>query len=88
MLDDNEDWYDADEDDLEGNLDADTLPCPACGAELYADLDHCPQCGHWLSEADRRSHETGLFASRRVRIIAALLLAIFVLSLLAGTLAL
>lgn len=67
--------------------DADTVPCPECGAEIYADLDHCPQCGRWFTDADRRGHESGLFASYRVRLIAAVLLAIFVLSLLAGTLA-
>ena len=42
-----------------------------------------PQCGHWLTDADREPGETGLFASRRVRLIAAVLLAIFVLSLIA-----
>ncbi len=83
MLDDDEDWYD----DEDSNLDADTIPCPDCGAEIYADLDHCPQCGHWLTDADRGTHEAGLFASRRVRLIATLLLAIFVLGLLAGILA-
>lgn len=80
-----EDWseagsgYDSADDDQDGD---DTLPCPQCGAEIYADLDHCPRCGHWFTDADRSAHETGLFASRRVRLIAAALLAIFVLSLL------
>ncbi len=93
------DWHDDDEDwsetggDYEDEFadddpdDSDTVPCPECGAEIYADLDHCPQCGCWLTDADGRSLETGLFASHRVRLVAAILLAIFVLGLLAGTLA-
>ena len=89
--DDEEDWsetgdgYDSDyESDEDGDADADdATPCPECGAAIYADLDHCPRCGHWLTDADRARGETGLFASRRVRLIAALLLAIMVLSLLA-----
>lgn len=72
-----EDWDDGDS-DVDG-----TLPCPDCGAEIYAVLDHCPRCGHWLTDADRQARETGLFSSRSVRLIAGVLLAIFVFSLLA-----
>lgn len=90
--DDEEDWsetgsaYDSDDVDFDGDDpdSDDTIPCPDCGADIYADLDHCPRCGHWLTDADRDVRGTGLFATRRVRLIAALLLAIFVLSLLAG----
>jgi hypothetical protein len=75
---DEEDWSD----DADAT-DAESFPCPECRAEIFADLDHCPQCGYWLTDADRRAQETGLFASHRVRLIAAVLLVIFVLSLLA-----
>ncbi len=77
--DDEEDWSEtgADGDDP----DDDAIPCPDCGADIYADLDHCPRCGHWLTDADRAAGETGLFATRRVRLIAAALLTVFALGL-------
>jgi hypothetical protein len=87
--DDEDDWtetgseYDSADDEDGDSDDADMLPCPDCGAEIYADLDHCPRCGHWLTDADRESRGTGLFSSRSVRWIAGVLLAIFVFSLLA-----
>ena len=77
---DDEDWDDDDDDRDESNSDA--IPCPECGVEIYSDLDHCPNCGHWLTDVDRPSAGTGLFATRRVRQIALALLVIFVLSLL------
>ena len=83
--DDEEDWSETGEenggDEYEDDSDSDTIPCPACGVEIYADLDHCPRCGHWLTDADRPSTGTGLFATHRVRQIALALLIIFVLSL-------
>jgi len=75
-----EDWYD-DEDDAS---DSDSVPCPECGTAIYADLDHCPQCGHWLSDADHRVHDTSQFSYRRVRIVALIMLIVFVLGLLAS----
>jgi hypothetical protein len=81
---DEEDWSDTGDE----HVDGEAIPCPECGSEIYADLDHCPQCGHWLTDADHAGRGTGLFASHWVRLIAAVLLAIFVLGLLAGTLAL
>lgn len=82
--DDEDDWSDTSSEEDDGDSDlGDTLPCPDCGAEIYPDLDHCPRCGHWLTGADRESRGTGLFSSGSVRWIAGVLLAIFVLSLLA-----
>jgi hypothetical protein len=40
-----------------------TIDCPACGAAVYEDAPHCPHCGHWLTEADRRG-DGGLLAGR------------------------
>ncbi len=28
---------------------ADTVPCPACGMEVYEDADRCPSCGNWVT---------------------------------------
>lgn len=84
--DDEEDWSDDDDSNDPNGDDSDsdeTITCPNCRADIYADLDHCPRCGHWFTDADRAARETGLFATRRVRLIAAALLAIFVFSLLA-----
>ena len=74
---------DADHDDADDYREDESFPCPECRAEIYPDLDRCPQCGRWLTDADREPGETGMFASRRVSRIAAVLLAIFVLSLIA-----
>ena len=78
---DDEDWYD--DEDPAAERDGHSLPCPECGTAIYADVDHCPQCGHWLTDADRRSLDRDHFPSRRVRIVAIVLLALFALGLLA-----
>jgi uncharacterized paraquat-inducible protein A len=79
---------DPDDDDPDSDLDDDTAPCPECGTQIYADLDHCPKCGHWLTDADHRAldRDTGFFSSRRVRLVALVMLAAFVFALLAGIL--
>ncbi len=48
--------------------------------------DQCPNCGYWLTDADHRGHDTGLFSSRRVRLVALVMLAAFAFALLAGIL--
>ncbi|MBN1491930.1 MAG: hypothetical protein JXA69_18605 [Phycisphaerae bacterium] len=59
---DDEAWSDeADDEGLgtdESDVEAYTLPCPACGAMVYEDADKCPHCGEWITpvgEAARRS---------------------------------
>lgn len=91
----NREWRDAEEDwsetgdgydsgyESEDDGDDNDIPCPDCGADIYADLEHCPRCGHWLTDADRTESETGLFTTRHVRWIAAALLAVIVLGMLA-----
>ena len=27
---------------------SETIPCPACGAEIYEDAEACPQCGEYI----------------------------------------
>ena len=47
-----------DDDELdEDPVDADdeeepTVPCPACGRDIYEDADACPYCGEYLSFDD------------------------------------
>jgi len=73
---DDEAWYD----DEDADSDA-ALPCPECGAVIYDHLDHCPKCGYWLTDADRRTQNAGGF-SRVVRIVAILLIVVFLVTLL------
>ncbi len=80
---DEEDWSETDDEDLD---DSDAVPCPECGAAIYADLDHCPKCGYWLIDDDRRAHAPGLYQSRGVRIVAIIMLVIFAFGLLASIL--
>ncbi|NIP85066.1 MAG: hypothetical protein GTO03_05690 [Planctomycetales bacterium] len=41
--DDAEDGYD------DEGLDADTVPCPQCGADVYEDAPQCPACGNYIT---------------------------------------
>jgi hypothetical protein len=51
-------WNDdeTDDDDYTGfstsGGDADTLPCPHCGVEIYDEAERCPECGKYLSDED------------------------------------
>ena len=38
--------------DLPHSGDDCTIPCPACGAEIYDDAERCPECGHYQSCED------------------------------------
>jgi ribosomal protein S27AE len=82
---DDEDWYDDDADDAAGDA---AMPCPECGADIYDDLDHCPRCGYWITEADDRATDRGHFPSRHVRLVALVVLVAFVILLLGGTIGL
>lgn len=39
--------------DDDGDDDAETVPCPHCGADVYEDAEQCPRCGKYLSAEDR-----------------------------------
>ncbi|MCH2181573.1 MAG: zinc-ribbon domain-containing protein [Mariniblastus sp.] len=30
-----------------------SIPCPACGAEIYDDVPMCPQCGEYIVDSGR-----------------------------------
>lgn len=90
--DDEEDWsetgagYDSGGDSEFDDPDFDdAIRCPDCGADIYAELDCCPRCGYWLSDADRNPPRVGLFDSRTTRFVAAILLLIFLFVLVAGS---
>jgi ribosomal protein L37E len=77
---DDEDWYDQD-DDLD---DEEAARCPECGAGMYIVTDKCPSCGYWLTEADRRVMWSGISQPRAVKIVAVMVLVIFLAVLLLG----
>jgi hypothetical protein len=81
--DDSEDWTDDDEVDGELDDDADdSALCPECGGDIYLGADKCPACGYWLSAADHRARGTGTAQPWHIRVIAAAILAIFLIGLL------
>lgn len=44
-----EDWADDDEDNWpDDDAPAETIPCPACGADVYEEADQCPACGEFI----------------------------------------
>ena len=60
MIEEREQWQDDsfDEDDNdpiyeEKDEEGDTFPCPECSAEVYDDAEQCPQCGYYLTSAER-----------------------------------
>ncbi|SFI88264.1 SIR2 family protein [Planctomicrobium piriforme] len=42
---DDSDW---DDDWPEDSDEADTIPCPSCGAEIHEDSPQCPVCGDYV----------------------------------------
>ena len=48
MIDDVEPEWDDAVDEFDEDAQADTLPCPDCGEEVYDDTDRCPHCGQWI----------------------------------------
>ncbi|MFW6132371.1 MAG: hypothetical protein ACOC8F_00635 [Planctomycetota bacterium] len=59
--------------DLMDDEASETVPCPACGAEIYADAERCPLCGQYVT-AGRRPRRSGwLWAVAGLAAVAALL---------------
>jgi len=53
---------------------ADVAPCPACGAEIYAEADRCPYCGQYVTEPwrNRESGRWWLWGLAALAVLAAL----------------
>ena len=43
-------------DELGGDHESATEPCPACGAEIYDDSPQCPACGQYVFAAAGTTH--------------------------------
>jgi hypothetical protein len=80
----NEDWYDDGNDQFD---DEETAPCPECGGPVYDVTDKCPACGYWLSAADRRAIRRGERKPGWLVITAWLVLALFLIPIVAIVLA-
>jgi predicted amidophosphoribosyltransferase len=74
---DDEDWYDEDGDETEETSSA----CPECGEDVYDLAEQCAACGYWLSDADRRSDRSRQSKPQWVRLVAILMLIVFLFSL-------
>jgi hypothetical protein len=53
-----DDRFDDDDTDDWDDAASETVACPACGAEVYAEAICCPACGEYVT------HSTSLFAGR------------------------
>ncbi len=52
--------------------------CPACGEEIYDDVEHCPQCGEWIRGATQSRHPAASeFRKKMITIIAIVTLLAF-----------
>ena len=53
-------WDDASEgeDQADDSDDEPTIPCPACGCEIYEDTPRCPECGHYLGAEEQAGGRT------------------------------
>ena len=48
-----DEWGDEFEYDESDEGEAETLPCPACGVEVYEEAEQCPACGEYITFAHR-----------------------------------
>ncbi|MEO1497541.1 MAG: zinc ribbon domain-containing protein [Planctomycetota bacterium] len=79
----NDDAYDDFDEDSELE---ELIVCPECRAELHADAEACPECGYWITEADRSAawnagSTTGVIKTIGFVLVAVAALAWLVLSL-------
>jgi hypothetical protein len=77
--DDDESWTDED-DDLD---EEEAARCPECRGLVHSIADKCPACGYWLAAADRRAMWSGMSKPLWLRVTAMIVLAAFVICLLA-----
>jgi predicted amidophosphoribosyltransferase len=77
---DDEDWHD-DDDELD---EEEAARCPECGGPVQIIADCCPACGYWLSEADRRAMWAGEAKPIWVKVVAVLLILVFLASAMVG----
>ena len=57
--------------------------CPECGQPIHIITDKCPACGYWLSPGDRHAMWSGMRKPTWLRVTAWVVLAAFLITLLA-----
>jgi predicted nucleic acid-binding Zn ribbon protein len=70
-----DDEEDEDDDAYGDDDDAETVPCPHCGADVYEDAEQCPRCEKYMSAEDRPTSRPSTFVG--VMMVLALLAALF-----------
>lgn len=65
-----EDDWEAPEPDERDEDELDTLPCPACGRQIYEEADVCPFCGEYVT------HSTSVLAGKPLWFVALAILGI------------
>lgn len=65
-----EDDWEAPEPDERDEDELDSLPCPACGEQIYAEAEACPYCGEFVT------HSTSALAGKPIWFIALAILGI------------
>jgi hypothetical protein len=82
--DEDEDWPNEIDDDIDDpDADADeSAICPECGGHMFPGADKCPACGYWLTAADRRALGTDSSRPRLVKVVAVVILAIMLITML------
>jgi hypothetical protein len=86
---DDENWSDVEDwtDEEDEPDDTESAPCPECGATIHSVLDKCPKCGYWLTDEDRQFMWSGARKPKWLMITAWVVLAIFVIPVIALVLA-
>jgi hypothetical protein len=83
--DEDEDWTDdIDDPDADDDVDPDdeSAICPECGGHMFLGADKCPACGYWLTAADRRTLGTDSSQPQLIKIVAIVILAIMLVTML------
>lgn len=65
-----EDDWEAPERDNRDDDELETLPCPACGQQIYEEAEACPYCGEYVT------HSTSVLAGKPFWFVALALLGI------------
>ena len=61
-------------DDESYDTSEDLIFCPECRAEIYAETERCPECGHWIVQGEQRRMTRAPKESRALKIVAIVLL--------------
>jgi len=61
-----------------GDENAELVPCPYCGDDVYEQAERCPHCGKYISEEDTPDHAAARFPSWLIVGVIACLVAVLI----------